>query len=66
MAGGFGGPASPLGVVTEFTDVGELWAKTSKAGRAFYVRMNNSTRELSNTGMAAEEFAAYCADRWPM
>ncbi len=65
MAGGFGGPASPLGVVTEFTDVGELWAKTSKAGRAFYVRMNNSTREFPADELAAEELAAYRADHWP-
>lgn len=42
-----------------------VWAKTSKADRVFYVRMNNSARALADTGIAAEEFAAYCADRWP-
>ena len=42
-----------------------VWAKTSKAERVFYIRMNNSTRELPDTGLAAEELAAYQADRWP-
>ena len=42
-----------------------VWAKTSKADRVFYVRMNNSTRTLADSGLAAEEFATYCADRWP-
>ena len=40
-------------------------AKTSKAADVFYIRMNNSTRELPMTGVAAEGFTAYCADRWP-
>ncbi len=37
-----------------------VWAKTSKAPRAFYVRMNNSTRELPDT-----DVPEYAADRWP-
>ena len=37
-----------------------VWAKTSKAPRVFYVRMNNSTRVLPES-----EFPAYAADRWP-
>jgi len=41
------------------------WAKTSKAERVFYIRMNNSTRALPGGQAGAEEIAAYCADRWP-
>jgi len=37
-----------------------IWAKTSKAGRVFFVRMNNSTRIMPNL-----ELDAYLADRWP-
>jgi type I restriction enzyme R subunit len=37
-----------------------VWAKTSKADRVFFVRMNNSTRALPDT-----ELDAYMADRWP-
>jgi type I restriction enzyme R subunit len=37
-----------------------VWAKTSKDDRAFFVRMNNSTRALPDT-----ETTAYVADRWP-
>ena len=36
------------------------WAKTSKEPRAFFVRMNNSSRALP-----AEALDAYLADRWP-
>jgi type I restriction enzyme R subunit len=36
-----------------------VWAKTSKAERVFFVRMNNSTRELPD-----EERDAYVADHW--
>ena len=42
-----------------------VWANTSKAADVFYVRMNNSTRELPSIGLAAEELVAYQADRWP-
>jgi len=44
-------------------DVGEscrpVWARTSKAERVFFVRMNNSTRALPD-----EEIDAYVADHW--
>lgn len=42
-----------------------VWAKTSKADQVFFVRMNNSTRALSDLALAAEEISAYQADRWP-
>jgi len=42
-----------------------VWARTSKADRVFYVRMNNSTRELPADQLAAEELPAYLTDRWP-
>ena len=37
-----------------------VWADTSNKQRIFFVRMNNSTRELPD-----DELAAYLADRWP-
>ncbi len=37
-----------------------VWARTSKAERVFFVRMNNSTRALPEP-----EIAAYLTDRWP-
>ncbi len=37
-----------------------VWARTSKEERAFFVRMNNSSRV-----MPAEEWDSYVADRWP-
>jgi type I restriction enzyme R subunit len=37
-----------------------IWARTSKADRAFFVRMNNSSRP-----MPEDELASYLADRWP-
>jgi hypothetical protein len=37
-----------------------VWAKTSKADRLFFVRMNNSSRP-----MPPDELDAYLADRWP-
>lgn len=37
-----------------------VWARTSKQPRVFFVRMNNSSRDLPE-----EEIAAYVADRWP-
>jgi type I restriction enzyme R subunit len=37
-----------------------VWAKMSKDDRVFFVRMNNSSRE-----MPANELDAYLADRWP-
>jgi type I restriction enzyme, R subunit len=37
-----------------------VWAKMSKRKRMFYVRMNNSSRE-----MPREELDTYLADRWP-
>lgn len=37
-----------------------IWAKTSKTERVFYVRLNNSSRE-----MPAGELSRYLADRWP-
>jgi len=37
-----------------------VWARTSRLERAFYVRMNNSTREMPDG-----ELAGYLADRWP-
>jgi type I restriction enzyme, R subunit len=37
-----------------------VWASTSKADRAFFVRMNNSSRP-----MPPEELDIYVADRWP-
>ena len=37
-----------------------VWAKTSKEPRVFFVRMNNSSREL-----ATGELNAYLTDRWP-
>ena len=37
-----------------------VWARTSKADRTFYVRLNNSTRELPES-----EAAAYLTERWP-
>jgi len=44
-------------------DVGEsarpVWARTSKAERVFFVRMNNSTRALPDG-----EIEAYVADHW--
>ena len=36
-----------------------VWAKTSKGGRVFFVRMNNSSRE-----MPQEDVGAYLADHW--
>jgi type I restriction enzyme R subunit len=42
-----------------------VWARTSKADRVFYVRMNNSTREFPADELAAEELPAYRADHWP-
>ncbi|MEX2620739.1 MAG: HsdR family type I site-specific deoxyribonuclease [Egibacteraceae bacterium] len=44
---------------------GPVWATTSKADRVFFVRMNNSTRELPETALAAEDLAAYRSERWP-
>jgi len=37
-----------------------VWATTSQKERVFFVRMNNSTRELPEN-----ELDAYLADRWP-
>jgi len=37
-----------------------VWATTSKKERVFFVRMNNSTRELPQT-----ELDSYLVDRWP-
>jgi type I restriction enzyme, R subunit len=37
-----------------------VWAKTSKADRVFFVRMNNSTRALPD-----DQAPAYAADHWP-
>jgi type I restriction enzyme R subunit len=37
-----------------------VWAKTSKAERVFYIRLNNSSRE-----MPEGELGRYIADRWP-
>ncbi|MGI8809092.1 MAG: HsdR family type I site-specific deoxyribonuclease [Acidimicrobiales bacterium] len=37
-----------------------VWARTSKAERVFFVRMNNSTRVLPD-----DELAVYLAERWP-
>jgi type I restriction enzyme, R subunit len=37
-----------------------VWAKTSKAERVFYVRLNNSSREMPDG-----ELSRYIADRWP-
>jgi type I restriction enzyme R subunit len=37
-----------------------IWAKTSKAARVFFVRMNNSSRSIPD-----EELGGYLADRWP-
>jgi type I restriction enzyme R subunit len=37
-----------------------VWAKTSKGGGVFFVRMNNSSRP-----MPPEELEAYLVDRWP-
>ena len=37
-----------------------VWAKTSKAERVFYVRLNNSSREMPDA-----ELSHYLADRWP-
>jgi type I restriction enzyme R subunit len=37
-----------------------VWAKTSKAERVFYVRLNNSSREMPDA-----ELSRYLADRWP-
>lgn len=37
-----------------------VWASTSKQGRMFFVRMNNSTRPLPD-----DELTAYLADHWP-
>jgi type I restriction enzyme, R subunit len=36
-----------------------VWAKTSKQDRVFFVRMNNSTR-----AMLESDLAAYLSDRW--
>jgi type I restriction enzyme R subunit len=36
-----------------------VWTKTSKKDRMFYVRMNNSTRELPDA-----DLAEYVADHW--
>jgi type I restriction enzyme R subunit len=36
-----------------------VWARTSQKGRVFFVRMNNSTRELPNG-----ELDQYMADHW--
>jgi type I restriction enzyme R subunit len=38
-----------------------VWAKTTKADRVFYVRLNNSSRE-----MPEGELDRYIADRWPV
>jgi type I restriction enzyme R subunit len=38
---------------------GPVWARTSKADEVFYVRMNNSTRELP-----FDEVDAYVVDKW--
>ncbi len=37
-----------------------VWASTSQKERVFFVRMNNSTRELPD-----DELDDYLADRWP-
>jgi len=37
-----------------------VWATTSQKARVFFVRMNNSTRELPD-----DQLDAYLADRWP-
>jgi type I restriction enzyme R subunit len=37
-----------------------VWAKTTKAERVFYVRLNNSSREMPD-----DELSRYLADRWP-
>jgi type I restriction enzyme R subunit len=37
-----------------------VWAKTSRASRVFFVRMNNATHALPES-----EWATYAADRWP-
>ncbi len=37
-----------------------VWAKTSKAERTFYVRVNNSTRAIPD-----DEVDAYITHRWP-
>jgi type I restriction enzyme, R subunit len=37
-----------------------IWAKTSKAERVFYIRLNNSSREMPD-----DELNRYIADRWP-
>ncbi len=39
---------------------GPVWAKTSRANRVFYVRLNNSTRALPDN-----EIAGYTSQRWP-
>ncbi len=45
----------------QFLDVARssVWTKTSKKDRMFYVRMNNSTRELPDA-----DLAEYVADHW--
>jgi type I restriction enzyme R subunit len=37
-----------------------VWAKTSKSERVFYVRLNNSSREMPHG-----ELSRYVGDRWP-
>ena len=37
-----------------------IWAKTSKAPRVFFVRMNNSSRPLPK-----DELNSYLVARWP-
>jgi len=37
-----------------------VWSNTSQKQRVFFVRMNNSTRELPN-----DELGVYLVDRWP-
>ncbi len=37
-----------------------IWARTSKAERLFFVRMNNSSRVMPD-----DELPSYLTDRWP-
>jgi hypothetical protein len=62
-------PSDPAGTIHTGVDLcrpdvvrssAPVWARTSKSGRGFYVRMNNSRREMPD-----DELPTYLFDRWP-